>query len=166
MKKSLILAVLLLAGINAMADKVSFIGTNYSNSKTTSTEISERDTYMAIKLGMLDGANRYYIQYSKDSGYTSITYNHDYLFYSYSLITPYIGVHIGGAEWKLDKNNKDTGSEYGVQCGIIVDLSMNLTCEIGARYTKANAGFVHHPTNITRQYDNIKSTYIGLNYKF
>ncbi len=196
MKKSLIVASLLLAGTSAVAQSEYFIGANLGTIKSGATlsgtatydgndisgsaSDSDRDTNINIKAGIINNNNRYSIQTGKlyDEGevtYTSTTLNYDRLFTETNGFTPFAGVHIGKGKFEIYGWNT-TGTEYGIQAGVLKDLKKNFQFEAGLRYTKSNASFSVNEAgtyngkayniNATLEADDATAMYIGINYKF
>jgi hypothetical protein len=162
MKKSLVLASLLLVGSSAMASDY-FVGANIVNAESSATlsgtatydgasysgSISDsgRDTNINIKIGLNNIDNRIYIQTGKlydDSNisYTSTTINYDkFLEKTSSGFTPFIGAHIGNGKFEI-LGYSQTGTEYGIQTGLLKTLeNKKFQFEAGIRYTVASAKF-------------------------
>ena len=165
MKKSLVVAGLLLAGSSLMADIQPFVGidlnkvdadvstklngtvTYYGNSVSNLTiDESAKDTAVSGKIGVIiDNSHRTYLSYGKysdDGGkLTNSLLNYDYLFKtSNEKYRPFVGIHIGQAKYENDNFEiSKTGTAYGFQGGIIYDINNNVSLELGASYTTFNA---------------------------
>ena len=213
-KKSLIVASLLLAGTSAVAGDF-FVGANLVHAKATakasvnltggsatldgttynapdsaSYSSSDSDNNLNIKFGIDEKNARYYIQtgnlYDVDNvKYSSTTLNYEVKLEPFSGVTPFVGAHIGRGKVTVASASK-TGSEYGLQAGILKNINNNLQFETGFRYTKSNISASYSIVNDTSsgtynghsystnnadmnlkaEITHITALYIGINYKF
>lgn len=168
MKKSLIVAALLLAGTSAVAQNY-FVGVDYIHAKTTATvssivngasigseTTSDTDNNINLKIGLDNIAHgRIYIQTGKldedtesdrQLKYKSTSLNYDYYIGTYGKFTPYIGAGIGQGKLSWEANVNGTvisasgnGTEYGVKLGSLVKITDNANFEFGYKYGKSNA---------------------------
>jgi len=166
MKKSLVLAGLLLAGSSVMAmdsqwfigvdasysdldAKLGFTGTaaidgvDYSN---LSTGVSDEDTALGLKAGViLHKDHRISLNYTEydpskhgvDLDLDVITLNYDYLFNMSDNFTPFIGVHLGQAEMET-LGYDDTSLVHGLQGGVIYSVTNNVAVEFGLSYSRTD----------------------------
>ena len=169
MKKSLIVAGILLAGSTLVAgDTKPFIGVDISNAEADytnkingtitydgdslsnlSVDGTAKDTAIGFKAGAtLDNKHRVYLSYGKysddDGKLTNTLLNYDYLFKSDNAkITPFIGVHAGQSKIEVDLDDdytiSKTGTAYGLQGGLIYHATTNVDLEIGVSYTMIDA---------------------------
>lgn len=163
MKKSLVLASLLLMGTTAaMAGKVgdTIVGaefgamhtsstataTNLTNGTSASESDSDNTTYEALKVGK-------YFEFGRvgatlghgnskdgvDSNYIGLSY--DYMFYNESKITPFVGASLSYAKATAEGDGfsvDETGVNYGAELGLTYDISNNIEFELGARFLASN----------------------------
>ena len=174
MKKSLIVASILLAGSTLFAGDIKpFVGIDLSNveidytkeihnamNNVDSTLIlplneSIKDTAVGFKLGaIILNKHRSYISYikysSEDGSAINTLFNYDYLFKSNEYMTPYIGIHAGRSEIEVelydDFKISQSGTAYGIQGGIIYNATANIDLEIGVSYTMIDADIIKSPT--------------------
>ena len=104
---------------------------------------------------------------------------YDYLFINKSAITPFLGLSTSYTTAKSDDErakllsiDKPKGFNYGVEAGMLYNLSKNTEIEIGARYFLSDADDTYSYSDGTTDI-NVKSEnkhflqyYLGLNYKF
>jgi|GEM_PF-1934672 len=155
LKKSLIVASLLLASSSVMASDY-FVGVNLLKSNASANvsgtmniggtiysvvENTPSDNNLNFKFGMIDNSNRYTISTGtklKDKGteYSSIAISYDYLFEKNDIYTPFIGVSFGKGKLKDELFGNHNVTEYGVQTGVIIDIENNFEFEAGVSYTK------------------------------
>ena len=168
LKKSLIVASLLLAGTSVMAQSY-FVGIDYGNYDNTATfsaamdgesysdSGSDKDKNIGLKVGIADIANgRIYLHTgklydNKEDGfsmeYKSTSINYDYFIGQYGKVTPFVGVAIGQGELSWNIYEEDGFSlsasgkaiEYGAKLGALVKVTKNANFEIGYTYGKSNA---------------------------
>ena len=187
MKKSLVLAGLLVASTSVMAmDTQWFAGIGAERTKTAVTlsagyvSISDdvKDTSAKIKAGAVVNDNhRVSLSYSKidKDGTLEITLlNYDYLITSENKFTPFIGVHYGIADFDVVDGTlsvDDKGSAYGLQIGGFYNITDNIELEANVAYTTYS---VESPikssgtavANTKYELDKTTSLYLGFNYKF
>ena len=168
MKKSLIVAGILLASTGALAQNEVFIGADYVNaapSFTLGLSVNDEaeasgslgvssDSNVNFKVGMItDNTHRFTLSTGKlyDKAFvdddetinaefklTSIGY--DYLFKADN-IQPYLGAFAGIGKLDLgatDVNFSDSGMVYGVRAGAIFNITKNIGLEVGAAYAKTD----------------------------
>lgn len=195
MKKILVMTSLFIVTTSMMAvDTKYFIGaggeyTTLSGSTTktfpNSTITDEGEDYskidLKVKAGIiLNNAHRISTAYSKkdDSGisFTTMLANYDYLIPvpMNNVFRSYVGMHIGRANLKSEylPQVDISGLAYGLQTGIIYDITKHIEFELGVSYTRYNFNESFNGTeqgidfvgNLNVE-DSI-SGYSGLNYKF
>lgn len=147
----------------------------------------ESDTTFGIKAGVvLDKKHRLYGYYTKpeyDGGTDNaeveiITFNYEYLFETESdKLSPYFGGHIGQGELEYS-GLSDKGLVYGIQAGILYDITENIGFEVGVSYSwsdvKVESSSVSGPigdytltdVSVYVEAENISRGYVGLNFKF
>ncbi len=184
MKKSLLIATLLLGfSTSVMAAKVgeTVVGLEFGASKINATTTVNGVTYdgdgssthEALSLGKYYSFGRVgvYGQIVNNNDIKSAGLTYDYMFYNDSKFVPFIGVSAGynwytaeGAGLAVDTTN----FTYGVQAGVVYELSKTVDLEGGARYIKTStddsgtvpANYILVPTESIVQY------YLSLAYKF
>ena len=181
MKKSLVLAGLILAGTSAVAmDTQWLVGLDASRAKVESTigfsgtatmsgvdysnlsmDTDDKDTALGLKFGAIfDKSHRFTLNYAKydfdyDVEAKVTTLNYDYLFEETNKFTPFIGVHAGQID--LDALEfSDSGSLIGIQIGTTYIITDNMEFEIGVSYSSIDSK-ITTPT-ITGTYGNISLT--------
>ncbi len=168
MKKSLLIASLLLASSSVMANdffvganiasanstikgtlgltsgSATVDGTTYSAGDSISVSDSDRDANINFKFGIINTEGRYYVKtgdiYDVDGiSYKSTTLNYDkFVGSTINGFKPYVGAHIG--KGKLDiLGYNNTGTEYGIQVGALKQIDNNLAFELGLRHSRSNA---------------------------
>lgn len=187
MKKGLLLALMLLIGsTSAIAGKIGDVGIGIEVGALSSDAVSrlngvEADgdidtTYQAIRAAKYFDFGRLGVALglvNKDGGtdgeYIGITY--DYMFYSNSHLTPFVGVLAAYSSntWEGSGISIDhDGMQYGVEAGAVYDLSDKIELEIGARYLESSVdGEITVGGNtIELEVDSVIQYYMALNYKF
>ena len=159
MKKSLVLAGLLLTSSTVMATETQwFVGLGISKMDTSvkesvtgsvavngtniataaasaSTDID--DTALGIKAGVIvDAKHRVSIENSKyDFDYSSearkTTLSYDYIIDIDSEVRPFIGAHVGHLKVQAYNLVEDSGMLYGAQVGVLYDITKNIELEAG-----------------------------------
>jgi len=159
MKKSLVLASLLLMGTTAaMAGKVgdTIVGaefgamhtsstataTNLTNGTSASESDSDNTTYEALKVGK-------YFEFGRvgatlghgnskdgvDSNYIGLSY--DYMFYNESKITPFVGASLSYAKATAEGDGfsvDETEVNYGAELGLTYDISNNIELNLALAF--------------------------------
>ncbi|NOQ31293.1 MAG: porin family protein [Helicobacteraceae bacterium] len=200
MKKSLVVAsLLIMVSISANAAKIgdmtvglefgalnsNYTGTLVTGGNSVDSKQDHDTTFEAIKIGKYFDFGRVSatvgIGNKKDNTtqqYYAIGY--DYIFYSESKLTPFIGGTI--AYTTVDADNYGifegtsmnyTGFNYGVDAGVIYAITKDIDFEIGARYLLSNVSS-NEVTNtvsgttykFSGETNNVKQFYIGANYNF
>ena len=166
MKKSLIVASLLLVGSSALVagdmDNSWFVGGEFGaqnikvkdSGEILGVPFSEKDTvnatYEAIKFGKYFEYGRVSASLSKqnekdDLSSYSLGLGYDYMFKNKSEFTPFLGLNASYTKAKIDDAelalmgvDKPKGFNYGVQAGIVYAASKNVELEMGARYMISN----------------------------
>ena len=92
--------------------------------------------------------------------YESFTYNYDYFLPKYELITPYIGGHAGIGILQYNNQQQNT-FDYGVQIGLLHDLTYSSHIDVGLKYSNSNNAYIG---NI--KYKENKAVYIGITVGF
>jgi len=177
MKKSLLMASLLLAGSSVMASEY-FVGANYLNldsdiSISDGTTLSEKDKNINFKFGIIDSEKRVYLQtgtvYNDNEygiDYKSTSINYDKLFQSNGKFTPFIGVGIGYGTMDIDELRDESGLEYWFRLGSLINLDNKSSFEIGYTYMKSSIEFAETSENYKLDNISSKGLYVGYNYKF
>ena len=191
MKKSLIVAGILLAGSTLVAGDGYYVGFDIGNSEAKFKEntnvpalnanINESYTDDAgsqtFKFGKyIDSNSRvsvFYQNINVDDG-SGGTYGvgYDYLIGTDKL-KPLVGIIVGqGFIEDDDSDNEMDGMVYGVQVGLNYEVNQNVSLEAGYRFLKTdmeyneNGTYLGYDYSYTAEIDEIKNWYIGLNYKF
>ena len=192
MKKSLIVASLLLVGSSALVaadmDNSWFVGGEFgamnikakASASDGTTAVSATDTinatYEAIKIGKYFEYGRIYGAISRQNSKDDFSSNnfgigYDYLFKNKSEFTPFLGANVMYTKGKtkdVPLTDAPTGLNYGVEAGILYAITKNTELELGARYLVSN---VDDSISAGAAYakiegKNITQYYVGLNYKF
>jgi len=184
MKKGLLIAALLLGGsISLMAAKVgeTVVGLEFGASKINATTTVNGVTYdgggstthETLSIGKYYNFGRVsaYGQIMNKNDGKAVGLSYDYMFYNDSAFVPFIGISAGynwttaeGAGLAVDTTN----FTYGVQAGVVYELSKTVDLEGGVRYIKTSeddsgtvpANYILVPT------ENIVQYYLSLGYKF
>jgi opacity protein-like surface antigen len=184
MKKSLVLASLLLAGSSAMASDY-FGGVNYTNFdlKGTGSGIdagvaysetdSEKDKNFSLKVGTIDAEKRIYFQtgkiYNKEGlEYSTMSVNYDKFFQSNGKFTPFIGAGIGYGTMDVANMYDDSGLECGIRIGSLINIDSKSSLEVGYTYGKSYVELNWTDGADSTKLDDLsyKGLYVGYNYKF
>lgn len=101
-----------------------------------------------------------------DGKFVGLTY--DYMFYNESQIVPFIGAHVGYSWNEANYDIEHDGSIYGVEAGVVYELSKELDLEVGARYSKTNIdGSKTISGNVVNvEVDSTMQYYFAVGYKF
>lgn len=184
MKKSLLLASLLLIGSTSlMAAKVGEqgIGIEVGVMKTNAESrvngvVSNGDldtTYEALKYGKYYdfgriGASVGIMNEDKGTDGKFVALSYDYMFYNDSQIVPFIGAHVGYSWNEANYDIEHDGSLFGVQAGVVYELSKELDLEVGARYSKTSIdGSKTISGNVVNvEVDSTMQYYFAVGYKF
>ncbi len=93
--------------------------------------------------------------------------NYDYLFELDYELKPYIGVHAGYMDFDADGGDEISGEiAYGVNLGIIKDITQNISFEVGYKYTYFD---INHRYTYGLDYDELEipdSHYLGFGINF
>lgn len=190
MKKTLVISSLLLTTSLMAVDTKYFVGAgaesisaHYKTTTQPSTEIvvdenNYSDIALKLKAGViLNSAHRVSLSHVKFSqneiNPIIILANYDYLIPvpMNNVFRSYFGVHAG----RLEINESNTNISdviYGVQAGIIYDITKHVEFELGVDYTTYNYNKAVKDTLMGTNFDgkveinNSISIYSGLNYKF
>lgn len=154
-------------------------------SASESLSDTTKTTYEALKIGKYFEYGRVYGTLSKqnekdDFSSYSLGLGYDYLFKNKSDFTPFIGLNASYTKAKVDlpdelsSLDKPKGFNYGLEAGLIYNMSKNLELEMGIRYMKSNIddsssdSVTYAPVNVSvkLEAENITQYYVGLNYKF
>lgn len=207
MKKRILATAFMLAGTLLMAsDTKMFIGADVTRAQVdfdygfrgsatvngvsvTNGSVSkdEMDTSYGLKAGVIMNKNyRLYAYYTKLEPETDgletklkiITLNYEYLIDTgYEGLMPYVGAHIGQSDFEL-LGYDDQGLMYGVQAGVLYDITDNIALEVGVSYSMMDAE--PHTAALTQtqgniqlsnaslfaELDNMSRAYLGVNVKF
>jgi hypothetical protein len=124
-----------------------------------------------IKIGAEDMGLRLFLSYRTIDIKGVLTYSYgleiDSLITTESIWKFFYGAHVGGICYKFDGENsykEKTSPYYGLELGVIAELSNSYDFEVGARYS------LTHPekSSISTAYvvDEILNYYIALNFKY
>lgn len=166
MKKSLIVASLLLVGGSALVaaemDNSWFVsgefGAQKIKVKATTTILGVTDTakdtidatYEGIKVGKYFEYGRVYGTLSKQNekdalSSMSLGLGYDYMFKNKSEFTPFLGLNASYTKAKVDDAatallgmDKPKGFNYGIEAGVVYAVTKNVELELGARYMISN----------------------------
>jgi len=184
MKKSLIVASLLLVGGSALVAAEGsgwYTGIEAGNTKMdfsmsalgVSSSGDTDGSSATLKVGYYFDANQrastWYHKIKKADGVDKAEaygLNYDYLFGT-SAFKPFLGAVVGYQSYK-EAELKLNGLVYGAQAGLNYAMTSNLSAEIGYRYLISNAddNIVVLGIPVKVEADKIKTWYVGLNYKF
>ena len=175
MKKSLILTSLLALSTSVMAMDIEYFigaGAERGSLDTDASGVSMngdyKDTALKIKAGViLDKSHRVslsYVGYSDNGGDLDLTeLNYDYIIPFKNKLSVLAGAHIGNADYK-DAGFDMDGLVYGVQTGVLYDITSNIQAELGFAYSKYNVDKTIN--NVKIEFDDSTSLYLGINYRF
>jgi len=175
MKKSLMLTSLLALSTSTMAMDVEyFIGAGAERgdiditTSIPSISTEYKDTALKLKAGViLDKTHRVslsYVGYSDDGGDLDLTeLNYDYIIPLKNKFSLLAGAHLGKVDYKEAGFDMD-GLVYGVQTGVLYDMTSNIQAELGLAYSQYNVDKTI--SNVKVEFDDSTSLYVGLNYKF
>ena len=185
MNKKIIAASLIAASTSMMAmDLQYFLGAGAErgnvNLKASATvgnisgSISEdsSDTALKLKAGVIvNKEHRVYLsnaKFSNNGGDITLTLiNYDYLIPVNEKSKLFAGVHLGKAKYNEDDFNM-SGSAYGIQTGILYDITKNIEIELGAGYSLYNVDstFTDGSDTVKVEIEDSTSMSLGINYKF
>jgi opacity protein-like surface antigen len=184
MKKSLVLASLLLASSSAMASDY-FVGINSTNfdSKATASGVdagvaynetdSEKDKNFSLKVGIIDAEKRMYFKTGKvfdkeGIEYSTMSLNYDKFFTTNGKFTPFIGAGVGYGTIDILNVIDDTALELGIRVGSLINIDSKSSLEIGYAYGKSSVEINWTDGADSAKLDNLsyKGLYVGYNYKF
>ncbi len=191
MKKSMLLASLLLIGsTSVMAAKVGEMGISLEVGALNSDAVSRvsgiesnadiSTTYEALRFGKYFDFGRLgvaigLINEDKGTDGKYIGINYDYMFYNDSKFVPFVGVAVAynsnkweGSGVNSGINIDHNGMQYGVEAGLVYDLSDKFELEVGARYSKSSVSgdTTIGTTKIEIDVDSSTQYYLSLGYKF
>lgn len=187
MKKEILLAsMMLMASTSAMAAKVGESGISLEVGALNSNAVSRVNgvqsdgdidtTYQALRFGEYFDYGRLGVtvgMVNEDGGTDGkyIGVNYDYMFYNGSQFVPFVGAvaAYSANTWKGSNLSIDhNGMQYGVEAGVVYDISDKVEVELGARYLKSNvSGDITVAGNkIELEVDSVTQYYISLGYKF
>lgn len=187
MKKSLLLASLLLIGsTNIMAAKVGEVGVGLEYGVLNSDAVSRTNgvsadgdldtTFQALRIGKYYDYGRLGASIgtvNKDAGTDGqfIGVSYDYMFYNDGKIIPFVGLTAAYSwnEWEGSGISIDhDGLQYGVEAGIVYELSGTIDLELGGRYLESNVDGTKTvgATTIELDVDSAVQYYISIGYKF
>lgn len=182
-KEILLVSMMLMASTNAMAAKVGEQGIGIEVGALKSDAVSRVNgvesngdlstTYEALRYGKYYDFGRIGMSVGKmneDKGTDGkfIGTNYDYMFYNDSALVSFIGASIGYSWNTANYNINHNGFTYGVEAGVVYELSKELDLELGARYLKANidGSKVVSGANVDVEVDSILQYYLAVGYKF
>ncbi|WP_419764596.1 MAG: hypothetical protein ACNI28_12510 [Arcobacter sp.] len=177
MKKTLALSALLALTTSSMAMDVEyFIGAGAERGKLDTTvsggnlSIGNKynDTAFKLKAGaIIDKKHRVSLSrvgYSEKGGDFDLTnLNYDYIIPLKNDFSLLAGVHAGVAEYDEPGYNID-GFDYGLQAGVLYDITSNVQLETNLAYTKFNVEETF--SGVKAEFNDGISFYLGFNYKF
>ena len=182
MKKSLILAGLLLAGTSLMASESGiYVGVDIGNTdfdmtvnlNGSSSSDSDDGGSQTLKIGYyMDKNSRVYASYQNvnadgaDIYTTAIGY--DYLIGN-EAYKPFVGAFVGYGSAEIDDTTIDiSGMNYGMQAGLNYAINENFSVEGGFRYMKSSMEYsISGPGGTASlEIDTIQNWFVGANYKF
>ena len=189
-------------GLDLMKGKVKSNETY--NGTVTISGTSESGTYVdngnledktfGIKVGaIIENNHRIYLNYYKltDTVYDNkVSYalpsiNYDYLIINNALqgFIPYVGAHVGygktnfGNLFEVVDFEDKSSLDYGINLGVIKDLTKNISLELGYRYTKVDQKSSISGTftdqvgdsisgTVSQEIEDVQTFSLGINYKF
>jgi opacity protein-like surface antigen len=177
-KKSLIVASLVLAATSAMAENT-FIGLDLGKSKGTATvsyqgysETSSGDktSSISLKAGKQYSDHRIFAKYTdvnEEYGTSAaLTAHYDKFLRTNGVVKPYIGGAIGYVSYESDDNTVDlSGLTYGATLGVVADITKEISFEIGYDYMLTSASDTLD-NGVKVELDKYDNFHIGLNVKF
>lgn len=184
MKKEILLAsMMLMASTSVMAAKVGEQGIGLEigvlkSGATSSVNGVKSDgdlstTYESLRYGKYYDFGRVGVQagiMNEDKGTDGkfIGASYDYMFYGDSPVVPFVGASIGYSWNEANYNIEHNGFTYGVEAGLVYELSKELDLELGARYSKANidGSKVVSGANVTVDVESVTQYYLSVGYKF
>lgn len=184
MKKSILLAAILLIGsTNVMAAKVGEQGIGIElgllksdaesrvNGVTYDADLDT--TYEALRYGKYYdfgriGASVGIMNEDQGTDGKFVGLSYDYMFYNDSQIVPFVGASLAYSWNEANYDIEHNGFLYGVEAGVVYELSKELDLEVGARYSKSSVdgsktisgAVVNIEADSTMQY------YFAVGYKF
>ncbi|ADG93065.1 conserved hypothetical protein [Arcobacter nitrofigilis DSM 7299] len=181
MNKTLVLGSLLALSTSVMAMDVDYFvgaGAERGNLKANASVVNEKfsgefkDTAFKVKAGVILNKNHRvslsYAGYSKDSEDLDLTeLNYDYIIPLENKFSILAGVHVGYAKYEFPDFKAD-GLDYGLQTGLLYDITSNIQVEAGVAYTKYDVDGNGNYSGVDFSVDLNHSTafYLGFNYKF
>jgi len=182
MKKSLFLVGLLSAS-TMFAETQFFVGAGFdrtdTDAKASSGAVSISDSIKAngykIKAGVIVDDN-----YRTSISYSGYSKNGDdvklgLLNFDYLIALPYektkliLGAHAGMSKYDEDTNTvKDTAFSYGLQTGVLYDITSNVSFEVNLAYTRLNLedNVVISGVPVKAELEDAMTMGFGINYKF
>ena len=190
MKKSLIVAGILLAGSTLVAGDW-FVGAEVGHSEIKGKISSQYASlsgdieggHQAIKIGKYINDNVrvagsvYRFNEDDDVDVSLMTVGADYLF-GQDKLKPFVGVHLGNLSYKasglpstFNKNSIELDSTiYGLGFGLNYQINNNVELECGYKLSKTDGKdsvtYIPTSTVVNIESDDATSWYFGLNYKF
>lgn len=184
MKKSLLLtSVLLIGSTSLMAAKVGEqgigieVGALKSNAESsTNGVVSDGDlstSYEALRYGKYYdfgriGASVGIMNEDQGTDGKFVGLSYDYMFYNDSKRVPFIGASVGYSWNEANYDIEHNGFTYGVEAGVVYELSKEVDLEVGARYSKTNIdGSKTISGNVVNiEVDSTMQYYFAVGYKF
>jgi opacity protein-like surface antigen len=174
MNKTLVLSSLLALSTSVMAMDVTYFigaGAERGSVKTkadTATVTKFEDTGLKLKAGAIFNKNQRlslsYVTFNKDGGNLDLTeLSYDYLIPLKNKFSVLAGVHAGYAKYKASPLDMK-GYDYGLQTGLLYDITSNIQLETSIAYSKYNVDDTVN--NIKFELDHSTAFYLGFNYKF
>ena len=189
MKKSLIIAGILLVGSTLFAGDGYYVGFDIGNSKGK-ISVHQSALFYNYDRTVMDDAGSQTFKFGKyidSNSRVSVFYQHinvdegtggtygvgyDYL-HGADKLKPFIGIFAGNGFLEFDNSEFEMdGMIYGVQAGLNYEITSNTSFEAGYRFSKTSMEYSKHDTFFGSDYsykaeiDEIKNWYFGLNYKF
>jgi len=147
-------------------------GSFQANTPSGNVNIDGDSESLGFKIGaILNEKHRIYLSFSEFSPEHDLEYglaaiNYDYLIPVKSFFILMVGAHIGYGESSFFLGYEDQSEvNYGLQFGVLKDITENISLELGYKYTFIdNEG--SKPTGGTLIQEDISTASFGINYKF
>jgi len=186
MKKTLLLATVLLIGTSLMAGKVGdtvvglelgilnsdatskINGVSYDGDLDTTYEVLKIAKY--YNFGRLSGSiGKMNEKDGTDGHFIGATY--DYMFYSNSKLIPFVGTTLSYSWNELEDSGvsvEHDGFLYGIEAGALYNISEKIELEVGARYLEStvDGSTTASGNKIDLEVDSVIQYYISLAYRF
>ncbi|WP_369990157.1 outer membrane protein [Pseudomonas xanthosomatis] len=165
------------------SDKVRKSGLLQRNTDHLNTDgVIGKDGTWGVRVGQMNDQGRYYLTYDNVSGdHSGLKLRQENLLGSYDLFLPvgdttklFGGASLGVTKLSQESSgysrDTDTGYAYGLQAGVLQQLTDNASVELGYRYLRSNASTELVPHGGSKvgslRLDSSAQTYLAANYKF